>query len=254
MDFNLWNRKKKVRCSQIWRVGWLGCNGRFVFRHKIAHKERRVSWCIVVVQHPTLVHPQLRPLPVYGFPQTLQNCYVTSAISLIVKRRFWRIKSWTASMWTSSVDVESRPLQGSSSIDVLPVLKRLYHSKYCVWLIHLSLKACWSIFHISVAVFPSLKQNFTHTCCSSKSFIFTAKKNRKPVTALVNFSGSVRVMRQAALCYQWLPLLSITSCSAFQSLVQALHAHFGLFLIIPHMLYFIKTVIKCSVFCQILCL
>jgi hypothetical protein len=35
-----------------------------------------VSWCIVVVQHPTLVRPQLRPLPSYGFPQTLQNLYI----------------------------------------------------------------------------------------------------------------------------------------------------------------------------------
>ena len=98
----------------------------------------------------------------------------SSAISLIVKRRFWRIKSWTALMWMSSVDVEGRPLRGSLSIDILPVLKWLYHSKHCVRLIHSSLKACWNIFHVSVAVFPSLKQNFTHTHCSSKSFIFTA--------------------------------------------------------------------------------
>jgi len=75
VDFNLGNRKK-VRWSQILRLGWLGYNGRFVFRQKIAHKERRVSWCIVVVQHPTLVRPLLRPLPAYSFPQTLQNCYV----------------------------------------------------------------------------------------------------------------------------------------------------------------------------------
>ena len=29
-----------------------------------------------MVQHPPLVRPQLRPLPEYGFPQTLQNCYL----------------------------------------------------------------------------------------------------------------------------------------------------------------------------------
>ena len=86
-----------------------------------------------------------------------------SAISLIVKRRFWRIKWRTALMWMLSVDVEGHPLRESSSIDVLPVLKQQYHSKHCVLLIHSPLKACWSIFHISVAVFPSLKQNFTHT-------------------------------------------------------------------------------------------
>jgi len=97
----------------------------------------------------------------------------SSAISLIVKRRFWRSKWRTASMWTSSVVVEGRPLRESSSIDVLPVLKRLYHSKHCVLLINSSPKACWSIFHVSVAVFPSLKQNFTHTLCSSNSLIFT---------------------------------------------------------------------------------
>ena len=72
----LLRKQKKVCWSQIWRVGWLGYNGRFVFCQKIAHKEGRVSWCIVVVQHPTLVRPQLRPLPAYGFLQTLQNCYV----------------------------------------------------------------------------------------------------------------------------------------------------------------------------------
>ena len=135
-------KQKKVHRSQIWRVEWLGYNGHFVFRQKIVHKERRVSWCIVVVQHPTLVRPQRRPLLAYGFPQMLQNCYVTSGISPIVKRQFWRIKSRTASMWTSSVDMEGRPLQGSLSIDVLPVLKWLYHSKHCVQLIHLSLKVC----------------------------------------------------------------------------------------------------------------
>ena len=61
-------KQEKVRWSQIWRVGWLGYNSRFVFRQKIALKERQVSWRIVVVQHPTLVHPQPRPLQKYGFP------------------------------------------------------------------------------------------------------------------------------------------------------------------------------------------
>jgi len=74
VDFSLAN--KKVRWSQIWRVGWLRYNGCFVFRQKIAHKERQVSWCIVMVQHPTLVRPQLRPPLAYGFPQMIQNCYV----------------------------------------------------------------------------------------------------------------------------------------------------------------------------------
>jgi hypothetical protein len=109
-----------------------------------------------VVQHPTVVRPQLRPLPGYGMSPS-------SAISPMVKLRFWRIKSRTASMWTSSVDMQGLPLRGSSSIDVLRVLKWLYHSNHCVRLVNSSPKAYWSIFHVSVAVFPSLKQNFTHT-------------------------------------------------------------------------------------------
>jgi hypothetical protein len=52
---------------------WLGYNGRFVFRQKIAHNERRVSWCIVVLQHPSLVRPQLRPLPAYGDAYIFSN-------------------------------------------------------------------------------------------------------------------------------------------------------------------------------------
>jgi len=101
--------------------------------------------------------------PAYSFPHTLQNCYVTSGISLIVKQRVWRIRSRTASMWTS-VDMEDRPHQGSSSIDILPVLKRLYHSKHCIRPIHSSPKAFWSIFHVSVAVFPEFEAKFhTHT-------------------------------------------------------------------------------------------
>jgi hypothetical protein len=88
--------------------------------------------------------------------------------------------------------------------------------------------------------FPEYEANLhTHTRCSSKPFIFTALKNRKPVTALVYFSGcssltgSDRVMRQEALCYQRLPLVSVTSRSAFRSLVQALRAQSGLLLTIP---------------------
>jgi len=69
-------KQKKVCWSQIWRVGWLGYNSCFIFCQKIAHKERQVCWCSVMVQHPTLVRPQLRHLLAYSFPQTLQNCYV----------------------------------------------------------------------------------------------------------------------------------------------------------------------------------
>ena len=134
----------------------------------------------------------------------------SSAISLIVKRQFWRIKCRTATMWTSSVEVEDRPLRKSSSIEVLLVLKRLYHSKHCVLLIHTSPKACWSVFHVSVAVFPSLKQNFTHThtLCSSKSFFFTTYKI---VIRSLHLFSSVAVSRLLAVIEWWFKKRCVTN-------------------------------------------
>ena len=52
----------------------------------------------------------------------------SSETSRIVRRRFSRITERTFSMWSSPVDEEGRPDLGSSSMDVLPDLKRWYHS------------------------------------------------------------------------------------------------------------------------------
>ena len=120
----------------------------------------------------------------------------SSAISLIVKQWFWRIKSRTASMWTS-VDMEGHPLWGSPSIDVLPVLKHLYYSKHYVRLIHSFPKACWSIFHVSVPVFPSLKQNFTHTHVVLPSPSFSLPK--KIASRSLHLFTSVAVARLLAV-------------------------------------------------------
>ena len=48
----------------------------------------------------------------------------SSATSRTVRRRFWRITASIFSTWSSSNDVEGRPDLGSSSMDVLPDLKR----------------------------------------------------------------------------------------------------------------------------------
>jgi hypothetical protein len=50
-----------------------GVQWSFIFRQKIAHKELRVNWCIVVVQHPNLVRPQLRTLLAYGDAYIFSN-------------------------------------------------------------------------------------------------------------------------------------------------------------------------------------
>jgi len=94
----------------------------------------------------------------------------SSASSLTVNRRFSRTKSRTVLMWTSSVDVDGRAFRGSSSVEVLPGLNRLYHSKHCDRLIASSPKASRSKLNV-VALFPSLKQNLTHTRWSCKCFI-----------------------------------------------------------------------------------
>jgi len=163
----------------------------------------------------------------------------SSAISLMVKQQFWRINSRTASIWTSSVDVEGRPLWGSSSIDVVTVLKRLYYSKHCSWLIHSSPKACWSIFHVSVAVFPSLKQNFTHTHIVLPSPLFSLPK--KITSRSLQLLTSVAVARLLAMiewcskkCYVtngWCysaPLAAVRSVHWFRRCMQS-----SLLLIIP---------------------
>ena len=90
--FQLWEQEQ-VRRGQIWRVGRLENNSCFMLRQKFTDKEWSVSWCIVMVQHPGVVCPRLRPLPSHCHPQT---------------------------------DL------GSSSMDVLHDLKRWYHSWHCV--------------------------------------------------------------------------------------------------------------------------
>ena len=70
--FQLWEQEK-VHRDQIWRVGRLGNNSRFMLCQKFMDKEWCVSWCTVMVQHPGVVYPRLRPLPSHCHPQTLQN-------------------------------------------------------------------------------------------------------------------------------------------------------------------------------------
>jgi hypothetical protein len=53
------------------------------------------------------------------------------APSQTVRRWFWWIKASTF-LWSSSIDVEGHPDFGSSLMDVLPHLKRRYHTWHCV--------------------------------------------------------------------------------------------------------------------------
>jgi hypothetical protein len=73
--------------------------------------------------------------------------------------------------------VDVRPKR-SSSVDVQPFLKCLYQLLVCVWPKLLSPKACFNIWCVSAAVFPSLKQNFIPTRCSLRLVIATPQTHK----------------------------------------------------------------------------
>ena len=54
----------------------LGHDIRLLLCQKFTDKKRREGRCIVMVQHPGLVCPRLRPLPSHYFPQTLHDLQV----------------------------------------------------------------------------------------------------------------------------------------------------------------------------------
>ena len=54
------------------RAAW-GGNSHPMLRLKFTDEEWRVSRCIVMVQHPGVICPRLRPLPSHCLPQTLQD-------------------------------------------------------------------------------------------------------------------------------------------------------------------------------------
>ena len=54
----------------------LGHDNHVLLRQKFTDKKWHVIRCIVMVQHPGLVCPRLRPLPSHSFPQTLHDLQV----------------------------------------------------------------------------------------------------------------------------------------------------------------------------------
>jgi len=87
-----------------------------------------------------------------------------------------RIASRTFAMISGVVLVDGRPERSSSSTDVRPSLKHLYHKKVLLWLMALSPKASCSIQWVSAAVFLRLKQNLMQILCCLKSVISVVKK------------------------------------------------------------------------------
>ena len=82
---------------------------------------------------------------------------------------FWRnlfpnsLKTLTLTLWPINSGVLTSlllPYLSSSLTDSLPPLNLLCHSKIDAWFMQDGRKAAWRIPYISVAFFPSLKQNF----------------------------------------------------------------------------------------------
>jgi len=95
----------------------------------------------------------------------------SSASSRTVIQRSCMSKVRTWLMTLSFRLVEGLPWRGSLSTNVLPSLKRLYHSFILVILMASSLKACWIFRIVSTWVSPSIWQNLMQYRCSNHSII-----------------------------------------------------------------------------------
>ncbi|KAF0743508.1 serine/threonine-protein kinase fray2-like, partial [Aphis craccivora] len=87
----------------------------------------------------------------------------SSATSLIVNRRLFRIISRTRATVSFVLLVDGLTGRSLSLTDVLPSLNRLNHSKHVVRDRTSFSKACCKSSKVSLELFPYLKQNFTHT-------------------------------------------------------------------------------------------
>ena len=116
-----------------------------------------MNWCIVLVEMPLTRFEECWPLPTESLPEFLWNLNIVTL---------------TLTLWpiNSGVLTSLLVLHLSSSLtDSLPSLNLLCHSKSDARFMQDGRKVVWSIAYISVAFFPSLKQNFIAYCSSKVS-------------------------------------------------------------------------------------
>ena len=136
--YTVWNRrtfsddfqfgKRKSPQGQIWRVGLLGHSSRLMLRRKFTDNDWRVSrrgTNFAATRRTFRFSVKVRWHEILQTP-------TSAATSRTVRSRFWPITARTFWMWSSSIDKEGRPDLESSSMDVLPDLKRWYHSWHCL--------------------------------------------------------------------------------------------------------------------------
>jgi hypothetical protein len=110
----------------------------------------------------------------------------SSAISMIVKRRFPWITALTRSTVLLVGAVDGQPVCGSSSMDVRPFLNREYHSNVLDQLNAVSLNAYCSISYVSVAILPSFWQNLMQTRCSFNTSISQYNRGTNTIALQIN--------------------------------------------------------------------
>ena len=105
-----------------------------------------MDWCIVLVEMPLTRFQECWPFPQESLPELPLNLN-------IVTLTLWPIN---CGILTSLL----RPCLSSSLTDSLPSLNFLCHSKTYARFMQDAPKSVWRIPYVSVAFFPSLKQNF----------------------------------------------------------------------------------------------
>jgi len=64
-------KQEKVCWGWVQGIGWMGHNRCLMFWQITADEERRVSQCIVVVRHPSVVFPHFRALAAHSIPSNV---------------------------------------------------------------------------------------------------------------------------------------------------------------------------------------
>jgi hypothetical protein len=146
-----------------------------------------------------------------------------SAISRTVKQRLERMTSLSFATISSAFDIEGRPEQGSSSVEVRPSLKRYYHSYVWVRPKFSFPNAVFNISNVSVKDFPNLTKFHTNLSLVKIAY-FKQNKNRWAQVTLVHTNRRNTMTKQIiALLFtlNYFPMLSLC-CSMISILLVAL--------------------------------
>ena len=119
--------------GQVPWIWWLRHDYGFVFDHKLTHKHRCVSWCVIMVQNPWLVIPQ--------FCAFLTNCLAQSAHNFKTVCLIDRTTLWQKFMMHHTIALEENSEQ---NLHIWPNLTWFF--RFCFWMLPLGWLGCG--FHV----------------------------------------------------------------------------------------------------------